>query len=81
MTINRDFIHLRSRVHRSNSNRQKNHIITKSFDLIDLRCRLFSDDDNLRKQSKRYCIDKEFSVSRSNRAYRYSNSLHQKKSR
>ncbi len=37
MTINRDFIHLRSRVHQSDSDYQENHMITKSFDSIDLR--------------------------------------------
>ncbi len=56
-------------------------MITKSFDLTDLRYRLFSNDDNLREQSKRYCINKEFSVSRSNQTYRYSNSFYHKKSR
>jgi hypothetical protein len=56
-------------------------MITKSFDLTDLRYRLFSNDDNLREQSKRYCIEKKFSISRSNQAYRYSNSFYQKKNR
>jgi hypothetical protein len=53
---------------------------TKSFDSIDLRYRLFSSSDNLRKQLKDNRVNKKFSISRSNQAHRYSNSLHQKKS-
>jgi hypothetical protein len=55
-------------------------MITKSSDSTDLRYRLFSSSDNLREQSKSNRASKEFSVSRSNQAHRYSNSLHQKKS-
>ncbi len=79
-TINRDFIHLRNRVHRSNSNRQENYMITKFIDSIHLRCRLFSNRNNLREQSRSHCLDQEFSVSRSNQAHQHSNSFHQKES-
>jgi hypothetical protein len=65
-TINRDFIHLRNRVHRSNSNRQENHMTTKFINLVHLRCQLFSSRNNLREQSRNYCSDQEFSISRSN---------------
>ncbi len=80
MIINCDFIHLRNRIHRSNLNCQESHIITKSSDSVDLRYRLFSNSDNLREQSRDNRASKEFSVSRSNQAHRYSNSFHQKKS-
>jgi predicted nucleic acid-binding protein len=53
---------------------------TKSSDSADLRYRLFSSSDNLWEQSRNNRADKEFSVSRSNQAHRYSNSLHQTKS-
>jgi hypothetical protein len=53
---------------------------TKSSDLVDLRYRLFSSDDNLREQLKDNRANKKSSVSRSNQAHRYSNSFHQKKS-
>ncbi len=43
--------------------------------------RIFSSDNDIREQSKCYCSDQKFSISRSNQAYRYSNSLYQKKSR
>ncbi len=41
--------------------------------------RIFSDDNNIRKQSRSYCFNQEFSVSRTNKAHWYSNSLHQRK--
>jgi hypothetical protein len=78
--INRDSIYLRSRVHRSNSNRQENHMTTKFISSVHLRCRLFSDRNNLREQLRSHCSDQEFSVSRSNQAHRHSNSLHQRES-
>ncbi len=78
--ISRDFIHLRNRVHQSNSNRQESHMITKFIDSVYLRCRLFSNRNNLREQSKNHCFHQEFSVSRLNQAHRHSNSLHQKES-
>jgi hypothetical protein len=53
---------------------------TKSSDSIDLRYRLFSNSDNLREQSRNNRVSKKFSISCSNQAHRYSNSLHQKKS-
>ncbi len=70
---------MRNRVHQSNSDRQENHIITKSSDSIDLWYQLFSNNDNLREQSKNNRIDKKFSISRSNQAHQYSNSLYQEK--
>jgi hypothetical protein len=54
-------------------------MITKFSDSIDLRYRLFSNNYNLWEQSRSNHVDKEFSVSRSNQAYRYSNSFHPKK--
>ncbi len=79
-TIHRDIIYLWDRIYETNSSRKENHLITKSDDSVDIRRRIFSDDDDIRKQSKRYCFDQKFSVSRTNQAHRYSNSLHQKKS-
>ncbi len=55
-------------------------MITKSDDSIDMRRRIFSDDDDIRKQSNRYRFDQKFSISRTNQVHRYSNSLHQRKS-
>ncbi len=50
----------------------------KFTDSIHLRCRLFSNHNNLREQSKNHCFDQEFSISRSNQTHRHSNSFHQK---
>jgi hypothetical protein len=36
--------------------------------------------NNIRRQSRRHCSDQEFSVSRTNKAHQYSNSLHQRES-
>ncbi len=54
-------------------------MITKSDDLTDMRRRIFSDDNDIRRQSERYCFDQKFSISRTNQAHRHSNSLHQRK--
>ncbi len=54
-------------------------MITKFSSSINLRYQLFSNCDNLREQSRRHCFDQEFSISRMNKAHRYSNSLHQRK--
>jgi hypothetical protein len=40
---------------------------------------IFSDDDDIEKQSKRYCFNQKFSISRTNQTHRYSNSLHWRK--
>ncbi len=45
-----------------------------------MRRRIFSDDSDIREQSERYCSDQKLSISRTNQAHRYSNSLHQRKS-
>ncbi len=42
--------------------------------------RIFSNDNDIRRQSRNHCSDQKFSVSRTNKAHRYSNSLYQKKS-
>jgi hypothetical protein len=34
--------------------------------------RIFSHDDDIREQLKRYCFDQKFSISRTNQAHRYS---------
>ncbi len=78
-TIHRDIIYLRDRIYETNSNRKRSDLITKSDDSADMRRRIFSDDDDIREQSKRYCFDQKFSISRANQAHRYSNSLHQRK--
>jgi hypothetical protein len=77
--IYRDIIHLRNRIYETNFNRKKNDLITKSDDSVDMRCRIFSDVNDIQEQSKRYCFNKKFSISRPNQAHRYLNSLHQKK--
>jgi hypothetical protein len=59
---------------------KKSYLITKLDDSVDIRRRIFSDDDDIRKQSECYRFDRKFSVSRTNQAHRYSNSLHQRKS-
>jgi hypothetical protein len=79
-TIHRDIIHLRDRIYETNFNRKRSDLITKSDDSIDMRRRIFSDDNDIRRQSKRYCFNQKFSISRTNQAHRYSNSLHQKDS-
>jgi hypothetical protein len=78
-TIHRDIIYLRDQIYKTNSNRKRSDLITKSDDSVDMRRRIFSDDNNIREQSKRYCSDQKFSISRTNQAHRYSNSLHQRK--
>ncbi len=77
-TIHRDIIYLRDWIYETNFNRKKSDLITKSDDSVDIRRRIFSNDDDIREQSKRYCFDQKFSISRTNQAHRYSNSLHQK---
>jgi hypothetical protein len=77
-TIHRDIIHLRDRIYQTNSSRKRSDLITKSDDSIDMRRRIFSDDNDIREQSKRYYFSQKFSISRTNQAHRYSNSLHQK---
>jgi hypothetical protein len=59
-------------------NRKKSDLITKSDDSIDMRRRIFSNDNDIRKQSKRYCFNQKFSISRTHQAHRYSHSLHQR---
>jgi hypothetical protein len=79
-TIYRDIIDLRNRIYETNFNRKRNDLITKFNDLIDMQRRIFSNDDNIREQSKHYYSDQKFSISRTNQAHRYSNSLHWRKS-
>ncbi len=78
--INRDIVYLRDRIHKTNVNCQRNYLITKSDDSIDERRRILSNDNDIQEQSKRHCFDKKFSISRTNKAHQYSNSLHQRKS-
>jgi hypothetical protein len=79
-TIHRDIIYLWNRIYETNFNRKKNHLITKLDASADIRRRIFSDDNDIRRQSERYCFDQKFSISRTNQAHRYSNSLHQRES-
>jgi hypothetical protein len=79
-SINRDVVYLRDRIHRTNVNHKRNYLITKSDDSIDMWRRILSDDNNIRRQSRCHCFDQEFSISRTNKAHRYLNSLHQKES-
>ncbi len=79
MSINRDVIYLRNRIYEINRRRKENYMITKSHDSINMWCRGFSNDNDIRKQSKNYCFDKEFSISRANQTHWHSNSLHQRK--
>jgi hypothetical protein len=79
-TIHRDIIYLRNRIYETNFSCKRSDLTTKLDDSVDMQRRIFSDDDNIRKQSKRYCFDQKFSVSRTNQAHRYSHSLHQRKS-
>ncbi len=53
-------------------------MITKFDDSIDMRRRIFSDDDDIRKQSKRYCSDQKFSILRAYQTHRYLNLLRQR---
>ncbi len=78
-TIHRDIIYLRDRIYETNSNRKKSDLITKSDDSINMRRRIFSNDDDIRKQSKRYCFNQKLSISRTNQEHRYSNLLYQRK--
>jgi hypothetical protein len=79
-SINRDAIYLWSRIYETNRRRKENYLITKSHDLVDMWCRISSNDNNIRRQSKNHCFDKEFSVSRANQTHWHSNSFYQKKS-
>ncbi len=45
-----------------------------------MRRRIFSNDDDIREQSKRYCFDQILSISRTNQVHRYLNSFHQRES-
>ncbi len=67
--INRDIVHLRDRIHKTNINYQKNYLITKFDDSIDVRRRILSDDNDIRKQLKRHCFDQKFSISRTNKVH------------
>ncbi len=69
--INRDVIYLWDRIHRTNVNRERNYLITKSDDSADMWRPIFSNDNNIREQSKSHCSDQEFSISRTNKAHRY----------
>ncbi len=79
-TIHRDIIYLWDRIYETNLNDKRSNLITKSDDSVDMRRRIFSNDNDIREQSKRYCSDQKFSISRTNQAHRYSNSFHQRKS-
>jgi hypothetical protein len=78
-TTHRDIIYLWNRIYEINFNRKKNHLITKFNDSADMRCRIFSNDNDIREQLKRYCLDQKFLISRTNQAHQYSNSFHQRK--
>ncbi len=78
-TIHHDTIYLWDRIYETNFNRKESYLITKSDDSADMRRRIFSDDNDIREQSKRYCSDQKFSISRTNQAHWHSNSLHQRK--
>jgi hypothetical protein len=80
MTIHRDIIYLRNRIYEINLNRKKSDLITRSNDSINMRRRIFSNDDDIQRQSKDYCFDQKLLISRTNQAHRYLNSLHQRKS-
>jgi hypothetical protein len=77
-SINRDVVYLRDWIHRTNVNRKRNYLIMKSDDSIDIWRRIFSNDNNIRRQSRRHYFDQEFSISCTNKAHRYSNSFHQR---
>ncbi len=79
-TIHRDIIYLWNQIYETNFNRKRNHLITKFDDSVDIRRRIFLNDNDIREQSERYCSDQELSISRTNEAHRYSNSFHQRKS-
>jgi hypothetical protein len=79
-TIHRDIIHLQDRIYKTNFNRKRSNLITKSDDFIDIQRRIFLSNNDIRKQSKRYCFDQKFSISRNNQVYWHSNSLHQRES-
>ncbi len=79
-SLDRDIVHLRNRIHKTDVSCQKNYLITKSDDSTDVWRRIFSNDNDIRRQSRDHCSDQKFSVSRTNKAHRYSNSLYQKKS-
>ncbi len=64
MTIHCDVIYLRDQVHRSNLDDQRNYLIEKFTNSVELRRRLSSDNNNLREQSRSYRADKKISVSR-----------------
>ncbi len=79
-TTHRDIIYLWDRIYETNSSRKRSHLITKSDNAVNMWRRIFSDDNDIREQSERHCFDQKFSVSRTNQAHRYSNSLHQRES-
>ncbi len=65
-TIHRDIIYLRDRIYETNSNRKRSDLIIKSDNSVDMRRWIFSNDDDIREQSKRFCFDQKFSISRTN---------------
>jgi hypothetical protein len=65
-SINRDAIHLRSRIYKANRRRKEDYLTTKFHDSVDMWCRIFSNDNDIREQSKNHYFDKEFSISRAN---------------
>ncbi len=59
-SINRDVVYLRDWIHKTNVNRKRDYLITKSDDSVDVWRRIFSDDNNIRRQSRRHCFERIF---------------------